>query len=222
VTERAGGSARGVSGDSRPLTPDGFQAQTDVSRETLDRLATHIDLLQRWQKSINLVGPSTLADPWRRHVLDSWQLWPLLPESTRVLVDLGSGAGFPGLVLAILGVPEVHLFEADRRKATFLREAARQCGAAVTVHAERIEAADAIDADVVSARALAPLPKLLELAEPFVSTRTLCLFPKGKQLHIELTAAAEMWFMDVNPALSITEPDAAILRITKVCRHANP
>lgn len=222
MTAADGGIGRDSEGGALPLTSEEFRARTDVSRETLDRLAMHLDLLRRWQKATNLVGPSTLADPWRRHVLDSWQLWPLLPESTRVLVDLGSGAGFPGLVLAILGVPEVHLFEADRRKATFLREAARQCGAAVTVHAERIETADPVDADVVSARALAPLPKLLELAEPFVSTRTLCLFPKGKQLHIELTAAAEMWFMDVNPALSITEPDAAILRITKVRRHANP
>ena len=100
-----------------------FQAETGVSRETLDRLAAYEATLRKWQPKINLVGPSTLPDAWRRHFFDSAQLFPLLPESVRVLVDLGSGAGFPGLVLSIMGVPEVHLVESDSRKCAFLREA---------------------------------------------------------------------------------------------------
>src|SRR5918912_3476535 len=117
---------------SGPLTPEGFAELVPVSRETLDRLAAYLDLLRRWQRTINLVGAATLDDPWRRHLLDSAQLLRFLPEGVRRLVDLGSGAGLPGLALAILGVPEVHLIESDRRKAAFLREAARATGAAAT------------------------------------------------------------------------------------------
>lgn len=190
----------------------------DVSRETLDRLQIYLDLLQRWQRTINLVGPATLADPWRRHILDSGQLWPLLPEGTRVLADLGSGAGLPGLVLAIMGVPEVHLIESDRRKAAFLREAARACGAAVTVHAERIEAVAPFAADIVTARALAPLPQLLALADPFVRERTICVFPKGRSAESELTLARESWTMKLEARPSLTEPDSQILIISEIRR----
>ncbi len=117
----------------------GFAAAIDVSRETLERLTLYLELLGRWQRAINLVGPATLADPWRRHVLDSAQLLAHLPAPAGPLVDLGSGAGFPGMVLALLGVPGVALIEADRRKAEFLRQVARATGAEVAVHAERIE-----------------------------------------------------------------------------------
>ena len=129
----------------------------------------YLELLGRWQRAINLVGPATLADPWRRHVLDFGQLLAHLPAPAGPLVDLGSGAGFPGLVLALLGVPEVALIESDRRKAAFLREVARATGAEVAVHAERIEVCTPWPAAVVTARALAPLPRLLPLAEPFLA-----------------------------------------------------
>ncbi len=196
-----------------PLTPDGFAARCDVSRETLERFEAYAALLRRWQKAINLVGPSTLPDLWRRHFEDSAQLFPLIPPSARVLVDLGSGAGFPGLVLALMGVPEVHLIESDRRKATFLREAARATQTAVTVHATRIEAVGALSADVVTARACAPLDTLLALSQPFHRTGTLGLFLKGKAVNRELTQANKVW--DINAVIrpSRTDPDGSVLLI---------
>ena len=108
----------------------------------MGRFEAYAALIVKWQKAINLVGPKTLADIWRRHFLDSAQLWSLIPPGARILVDLGSGAGLPGLVLALLGFPEVHLVESDRRKAVFLRESARELGLKVTVHAARAEAVD--------------------------------------------------------------------------------
>lgn len=194
------------------------RAGVAVSRETLDRLAAYAALLEKWQRSINLVGPRTLGDLWTRHFLDSAQLLPLLPDGVRVLVDLGSGAGFPGLVLAVLGVQEVHLVESDTRKAAFLREAARATGSTVTVHARRAEQVEPFRADVVSARALAPLADLLTLAEPFVGPGTTCLFPKGQSVGQELTDAAKAWKMQAETLPSLTDPDAGILRLREVHR----
>ncbi|KAA0682855.1 16S rRNA (guanine(527)-N(7))-methyltransferase RsmG [Roseomonas genomospecies 6] len=199
-----------------------FQAETGVSRETLDRLAAYEATLRKWQPKINLVGPSTLPDAWRRHFLDSAQLLPLLPDGVRVLVDLGSGAGFPGLVLAIMGVPEVHLVESDSRKCAFLREAARAAGASVTVHNKRIEAvasiATAIAADVVTARALAPLNDLLGWAHPFIQDRGVALFPKGQNVADELTDTTKYWKMRTERFDSRTDPTGTILRVSGIAR----
>lgn len=176
-----------------------------VSRETLLRLQVFADLLVRWQRRINIVAPSTLPQLWRRHILDSAQLLPLLPPGARRLVDLGSGGGFPGLVLAILGMPEVHLVEADRRKAAFLREAARVSAAAgVRVHPKRIEELQPFPVDVVTARALAPLPRLLRLAEPFLAAGAIGVFPKGAEVDTELTEALRSWTMIVERVPSLT------------------
>jgi 16S rRNA (guanine527-N7)-methyltransferase len=183
-----------------------------VSRETRERLNTYADLLRKWQRSINLVGPRTIDDLWNRHFTDSAQLLPLIPPSARVLVDFGSGAGFPGLVLAILGVSQVHLIESDQRKATFLREVARATGTPVTVHAKRIEQVAPFPADVVSARALAPLGDLLGFAAPFLHPDSLCLFPKGQMAEDELTAASRTWNINVDRIQSVTDPSATILR----------
>jgi 16S rRNA (guanine527-N7)-methyltransferase len=187
-----------------------------VSRETRERLNTYADLLRKWQRSINLVGPRTLDDLWNRHFTDSAQLLPLIPPSARVLVDFGSGAGFPGLVLAILGVSEVHLIESDQRKSTFLREVARATGTPITVHAKRIEQVAPFPADVVSARALAPLADLLGFAAPFLRSDSLCLFPKGQMAEDELTAASKIWNMNVDRIQSVTDPSATILRVSQV------
>lgn len=198
------------------LTADGFQRATGVSRETLARLEIYAALLVKWQPTINLVGRSTLDDVWRRHFLDSAQLFPLLPEGVRVLVDLGSGAGFPGLVLAILGVAETHLIESDQRKATFLREVARATGVPVQVHARRIEAVPPFAADAVTSRALAPLADLLAWASPFIGNQGVCLFPKGRQVEDELTGAAKGWNMRVERFDSQTDPTGTILRVSKL------
>jgi len=202
----------------RPLGRAGFAATIDVSRETLERLSVYLELLQRWQRAINLVGATTLADPWRRHVLDSAQLLAHLPEGTTSLVDLGSGAGFPGLVLAVLGVPGVVLVESDRRKAQFLREAARATGTTVTVEAERIERLAGWPADVVTARALAPLPRLLSLAERFLASDSVCLLLKGPSVVDELTEARKTWHMVPEMFPSLSAPAGTVLKLRGVGR----
>jgi 16S rRNA (guanine527-N7)-methyltransferase len=191
---------------------------SSVSRETRERLNTYAELLRKWQRSINLVGPRTLDDLWNRHFTDSAQLLPLIPPTARILVDFGSGAGFPGLVLAILGVGQAHLIESDQRKATFLREVARATGTPVTVHAKRIEQVAPFPADVVSARALAPLSDLLGFAAPFLHPDSLCLFPKGQMAEGELTAASKTWNINVDRIQSVTDPSATILRLSQVSR----
>lgn len=175
-------------------------------------------LLERWQARINLVGSASLADLWRRHMLDSAQLFSHIPPSARRLVDLGSGAGFPGLVLAILWGGDVHLVDSDQRKCAFLREAARVAGARrVTVHAARIEALAtgelAAAADVVTARALAPLPRLIDYAVPLLAPGGICLFLKGRRVEEELTQAGKSWTMQVERWASRAGPDGTIVRL---------
>ena len=204
-----------------PLNAAGFAAQIPVSRETLARLETHLALLARWNARINLVSRASLADPWRRHVLDSAQLMDYLPPvptgRPRVVVDLGSGAGFPGLVLACLGAGTLHLIEADQRKAVFLREAARRMGLDVQVHGARIEQLAPIPADLVVSRACAPLPQLLRYSSRFAPEPAqglpACLFLKGKNLDEELTAAEKAWKMSVERFPSRSDPTGTILRI---------
>ncbi len=153
-----------------------------------------------------------------RHIADSLQLVPLMPPALDRAIDLGSGAGFPGLILALAtGVP-FDLIEADQRKAAFLREAARITGAPVHVHAVRIEAADLPPAPLITARALAPLPKLLGLAAPLLAPGGQCLFLKGADVQTELTHAAAQWHMQVERIPSRTAPDACILRISDLSR----
>jgi 16S rRNA (guanine527-N7)-methyltransferase len=203
-----------------PLSREAFAASLGVSRETLDRLTVYLDLLHRWQRAINLVGPATLADPWRRHILDSAQLLTHLPAGTTSLVDLGSGAGFPGMVLAVLGVPGVVLIESDRRKAQFLREDARATGTEVTVRAERIENLAGWPADVITARALAPLPRLLPLAERFLAADSVCLFLKGYNAERELTQALKSWHMVPEMFSSLSAPTGTVLKLRGVGRCA--
>jgi 16S rRNA (guanine527-N7)-methyltransferase len=202
----------------RPLSREAFGDQLGVSRETLERLTVHLELLRRWQPAINLVGAATLADPWRRHVLDCAQLARHVPATAKSLIDLGSGAGFPGMVLALLGVHGVHLIESDRRKAQFLREVARATGAAVTIHAERIERLSGWPAVALTARALAPLPRLLEFAEPFLSSDSVCLFLKGRSVEHELTSARISWHMVAERLRSLSQPTGVVLRLRGVCR----
>jgi 16S rRNA (guanine527-N7)-methyltransferase len=191
----------------------------DVSRETLARFGAYAELLGRWQQRINLVAASTLDDVWRRHFLDSAQLLPLLPAGTRRLIDLGSGAGFPGLVLAILGVPEVELIESDARKCAFLREAARVAAAPVAIRNARIESVPAHVADVVTARGCAPLGRLLVLAQPFIGPDTVCLFPKGEQAAQELAIARQALDFDVASHESRTDPRGVVLCLRRVTRR---
>lgn len=185
-------------------------ASDTIAEETLARLTTLVERLATWTRRINLVGPATVPEAWVRHVLDSAALFPMLPTSARRLADLGSGAGFPGLVLAILGAPDVHLVESDQRKAAFLREAARVTDTPVTIHVRRIEALDPLGADVVTARALAPLPELLPLVTRHLAPDGIAVLPKGRTADDELTACADQWIMrlDRRPAAPSADPSA--------------
>jgi 16S rRNA (guanine527-N7)-methyltransferase len=198
------------------LTEAEFFAAFPVSRETADRLRAYADLLVKWQARINLVGPATLADLWRRHMLDSAQLLPLLPAGP--VLDLGSGAGFPGLVLAILRQDPVHLVESDSRKCAFLREVARLTEAGAVIHNCRIESLAPFAVSAITARALAPVASLLTLAEGFIAATTQCLFLKGEKLEDELTAAAKDWKMTVERIPSRSDPNGTILRVKEVKR----
>ena len=190
-----------------------------VSRETLSRLEAYAALLTQWSPRINLVGRDTIADVWRRHILDSAQLRAFVPERARGMIDLGSGAGFPGLVLAILGVPGVELVEADSRKCAFLREAVRITQTAATIRPCRIEAVPRHPVDIVTARACAPLDRLLSLAEPFLAPGSECLFLKGERVEEELTLARKRWTMTASVEQSLSDRRGVILRLQQVARE---
>ena len=194
--------------------PEDFRAAFDVSRETLERLSIYASLLSRWTRRINLIAPATVPELWHRHIADSAQLHALAPPSARAWLDVGSGGGLPGLVIAALR-PErsVCLVESDQRKAAFLRTAAAEMGLCVDVLARRIEDLPPGDIAVVSARALAPLPRLFALLAPQAGAETVLLLPKGRGVDSELTAAAAAWHSDIEQFTSRTEPGARILRI---------
>lgn len=204
------------------MTPEAFAATANVSRETLRRLRSYADLLDTWRKTINLVSAHSFEDLWRRHMLDSAQLLGHLPAVAARVADIGSGAGFPGLVLAILGVPETHLIESNARKCAFLAEAARTAGLRVGVnpiiHPMRVENIANLQVDVVTARACAPLPRLLDLVQPIMRADTVCLFLRGRAVEEELTEAAKTWRMTVDRFASSSDPSGTVLRISKVAR----
>ena len=178
-------------------------------------------LLLRWQRTINLISARDIEYVWPRHIADSLQLLPLIPPDTDRAIDLGSGAGLPGLVLAIATGLPFDLVESDHRKAAFLREAARLTGAPATIHATRIETASVPPARLITARALAPLPILLRWASPLLAPGGICLFPKGRSAEDELTDAASKWHMHIERTPSRTDTSATIFRISEIT-PANP
>jgi 16S rRNA (guanine527-N7)-methyltransferase len=201
---------------------------TPVSRETSDRLDRFVETLLAWQQRINLIAPSTEPKLWTRHIADSLQLLALAPQA-KIWVDLGSGGGFPGLVIACALADKpgarVHLVESSTKKAAFLREAARATGAPAEVHAVRIE--DFVEnlamaVDVVTARALAPLVRLLAATYPLLKTGTLGLFPKGQDVDAELTEAAKCWSIQSSLAPSLTDPKAKVVRVTGIEKLPQP
>jgi 16S rRNA (guanine(527)-N(7))-methyltransferase RsmG len=188
-----------------------------VSRETVEKLQAYLALLIRWNARINLVADADPETLWHRHVVDSLQLLDLMPEASGPLVDLGSGAGFPGMVLATAGRFETYLVESDKRKAAFLMEVTRLLVLPnVTVCPLRIEAAVLPRAMVMTARALAPLPQLLRYANRILAPNGTALLPKGRTAEQELTAAAADWTMRVERFPSVTDPDSIILRLSEI------
>jgi 16S rRNA (guanine527-N7)-methyltransferase len=193
----------------------------DVSHETVARFDRYIDLLIRWQTIKNLVGPSTLATLWTRHIADCAQL-VRYGRNAKTWVDIGSGAGFPGLVIAILLGDEpdfhIHLVESNGRKVAFLREVVRPLDLPATVHDSRIEVVRAqlpASIDCVTARALAPLNELLALQAGLTQNPCIGLFLKGQDVDAELTLASKYWIMDVEIHPSVTDPMARIVEMIR-------
>jgi 16S rRNA (guanine527-N7)-methyltransferase len=202
------------------LTLEGLQNHLNLPEPILEDLKTYVSLLGKWQKQINLVSSTTLADVWRRHVLDSAQLFPLIPAGAKKVIDIGSGAGFPGLVLALYfkyyGGPEVNLVEADGRKCSFLMEVNYQTNAGAIVHASRVEAMSDLKGDVITARGLAPLRKLIKMSRRFDDGDATYIFLKGARAREELTDAQKEWTMDITETTSQTLAVARILTLKGV------
>jgi 16S rRNA (guanine527-N7)-methyltransferase len=203
---------------SKKMQITAFKKHVNVSRETIERLETYHDLLQKWNQAINLVSRRTIDEIWQRHFLDSAQLWGLRPPSAKTWLDLGSGAGFPGLIIAILAAGEksdmsVDLVESDVRKCAFLQNTSQKLGVAATIHSKRVE--DVVDKpkDIISARAFAPLATLFEYSEPFLHQNTVLLLPKGKTHEMELTQARKYWTFRLQKTPSVTDPDGVIFKI---------
>jgi len=205
-----------------PFGPTELQAASNVSRETLGRLKLFAGLLEDWNARLNLVSANSLPDIWRRHIWDSAQLADLIPPEATSLVDLGSGAGFPGLVLAIIlrtrGAVRTVLYEATTKKCSFLAEAAARTGAPVEIRNGRIEKADHEPFDVLTARACAPLEKLLGYAQAFQGPETINLFLKGQSIAVELTEARKSWNMKALRHPSRSDPSGVILEVREL-RH---
>ena len=189
-----------------------------VSRETTDKLDALAAIVLTWNRTINLVSRNDESQIHQRHIADSMALLPHLPILFTHAIDLGSGAGFPGLVLALATGRHFDLVEADKRKAAFLREAARATGAPVTIHATRIESTLLPPAPLITARALAPLTQLLSWATPLLAPNGVCVFPKGRTAEEELTQAARQWHMRVEQWPSPLDPSARILRLSEISR----
>ncbi|SCA56359.1 Ribosomal RNA small subunit methyltransferase G [Candidatus Terasakiella magnetica] len=203
----------------------GFSKQQDqwnalnVSRETLDKLQAYADLLVKWQAKINLVSNSTLDDLWNRHLLDSAQIYPYLPKDCKTLVDIGCGAGFPGMVLAIMGVPDVHMVDSDARKMAFVREVSRITETPVTIHNCRIDdVKEKHFADVVTSRALATLEKLLGFSSALKKEDARCIFLKGKKADEEIIEAQNSWDFECESKRSLSDPQGQILIIEGMTR----
>jgi 16S rRNA (guanine527-N7)-methyltransferase len=203
--------------------PDDVLARLNVSRESFAQIETYVELLLTWQSKINLIGPSTIEDVWRRHVLDSLQLLPLMKRKTEAIADLGTWAGVPGLILALGGNLRAELYESNGKKVAFLREAIRQTKANALVHQIRLETLeDHLPARIpqyVTARALAPLEKLLLWAEPLLKRGTVGLFHKGQDVDSEVNEATKVWKMGaIIRHASMTDSDGTILEVKEITR----
>jgi 16S rRNA (guanine527-N7)-methyltransferase len=190
----------------------------NVSRETIEHLKLYESLIDKWNPTINLVSRASLPHIWERHILDSAQIWSFCPNNARYWLDLGSGGGFPGLVIAILAAGQrtgltVGLVESDVRKASFLLQAVQTLGIPATIYQERSEILMPQSADVISARALAPLDRLLGFAARHLAKNGTCLLQKGKSHSSELTQAQKYWKFEVQKMPSVTDSDGVILKI---------
>ncbi len=193
--------------------------QLHLPKQVVENLDKYVELLEQEQSKLNLVGRSTLPIVWTRHILDSAQLFKNLLPTDKIVLDLGSGAGFPALVLAVMDVErryDFHLIESDGKKCAFLNKVIEACGLKAEVHNERIEQMEMFGADVITARALAPLDQLIKYAYPFLKTKTRCLFMKGAKVDEELEPAFKKYCFHAEKIQSITSEEGTILLLSEV------
>ncbi len=197
-----------------------FQRHTHVPRGTFEAFEAWETLLRKWNSRINLVASREVDQFWRRHAFDSWQLNAYLPKTWGVLVDLGSGGGFPGLSLGIhakeTGAGKIYLVESIGKKTSFLKSVSRELALPVTVHTSRIEALPPFEADIITARAFAPLPRLFAYAAPHLAENGILILPKGETADKEIKDASQGWNFDVEHFKSKTDPQAKILRVSNL------
>lgn len=197
-----------------------FIKLTQAPREAVEKLDLYAELLGEWNQKFNLVAPSTIPHTWSRHFLDSAQLSPMIPKDAGILADLGSGAGFPGLVLSIVGIGHIHLIESTGKKADFLRTVIEKLNLNAVVHQCRVEDLENFKADIITARALAPLKDLLFLASPLAKKNTICLFLKGQKADVELTEAKKYWMFDCVKTQSLSDASGSVLAIRNLKYNA--
>ena len=200
---------------------ESFLEQVNVSRETFQKLEIYADLLSEWQSKINLISKDSLKHVWHRHFLDSAQIFSILPKKATSYLDIGTGAGFPGLVLSIMGMKNAELVEKNKKKCAFLHEVIRKTGASAKVHSCKIENLPVKEYDVILARALMSLDGLLYALSPFFGPDTLGVFPKGLKVNQELTAASKNWKMNFAIKQSITSPDGKIVLVKDLVSERN-
>lgn len=195
----------------------------DVSRETMEKLEQLSALIIKWTKAINLIAPNSVPNLWDRHIVDSAQVFHCAPDSWTHWVDLGSGGGLPALVVAILDQQNrlITLIESDKRKCLFLTTARRELGLNISIINRRIANADTVPANIISARALAPLNELLGYADHFLGADGIAIFPKGERYQEELDHAAQAWHFDVKAHTSQTNPDSRVLELSGIIRRGS-
>lgn len=190
-----------------------FKRHITVSRETTEKLERYAAMLREWNEKFNLVAPSTVEHIWTRHFLDSAQIYNLIDDKNHIVADMGSGAGFPGMVLAIMGMQNIHLIESIGKKVQFLRTVAVEVAPHATIHHGRVESIHDFKADIVTARAVAPLNDLLCMAATIIKPQGQCFFLKGKNAADELTEAKKYWTFTLNKMPSLSDSSGVILSI---------
>jgi 16S rRNA (guanine527-N7)-methyltransferase len=197
-----------------------LNAHCEVSYETFEKLSLYHDLLIKWQNAVNLVSNDSLTDSWNRHFLDSLQLLKYLDGEKGAIVDIGSGAGFPGMALAICGVKNIHLIESDSKKTTFLKEVSRITKTDIFIRNERVEKIKNLDpVNIILSRAFADLNTLLGCSSSLISQETKCLFHKGKNYSKELEDAKKSWSFDAIMFPSVTDENGVIVKLSNIHRR---
>jgi len=196
-----------------------FFTKTNVSRETMDNIRIYASLLEKWQEKINLVSDSSLSDRWSRHFYDSFQLKAHFDRSKAAklrILDIGSGAGFPGLLLSMLGLGEFHMVESNNKKCAFMGQVIRDTGCPAIIHNERAENITPFPVDYIISRACAPLDKLFDLGKNFIRDDVTCLFLKGRSAEQEIAEARQNWTFDIEKFTSVTEESGMLLKVRRI------